>query len=173
MAKLPRDLNGWVTLLRKGWPRRAAPADEYRGVLALVRQYRRADDAGRDRMRAAVKEPAADSLMLFAHRAAAQAVRRTDPDFLDPGLASLALGSETIDPRDVLVAFSLISHSAEKLRVDYRRLFKGARELGGKEFAELIEDWLERTAFERSIYEMGYKEATDGRGFRYVEHDDF
>jgi hypothetical protein len=40
----------------------------------------------------------------------------------------LALGSEWIDPRDVRVAFSLISHSADKRRVDYRRVFDGARE---------------------------------------------
>jgi hypothetical protein len=171
MAKLPRDLSDWVKLLRKGWPRRALPADEARGLSALARQYLRADSAGRERMRTAVTELAADSLMIFAHRAAEKAVRRKDPDFLTQGLAALALGSERIDPRDVLVAFSLISHSAGKLRVDYRHSFEDARELGGKDIAELVEDWLDRTPDERSIDGMGYKEATGGKLFRYV-HDD-
>jgi hypothetical protein len=172
MAKLPRDLSGWVTLLRKGWPRWALPADVSRGLAALVRQYLRADAAGRERMRAAVNEPVADDLMLFAHRAAEKAVQRKDSDFVTHGLAALALGSEGIDPRDVLRAFSLISHSADKLRVDYRRVFEGARELGDKEFAELVQDWLERTPYERSIDGMGFKEATSGKRFRYVEDDE-
>ena len=172
MAKLPRDPSGWVTLLRKGWPRRALPAHVSRGLSALARQYLRADAAVRKRMRAAVNEPVADELMVFAHRLAEKAVQRKDSDFLTQGLAALALGSERIDPRDVLVAFSLISHSADKLRVDYRRLFEGAREFGGGEFAELVEDWLDRTAFERSISEMGYKEATGGKRFRYEDDDD-
>jgi hypothetical protein len=173
VAKLPRDLDGWVKLLRKGWPRRAAPRDVSRGQLTLVRHYLRADAAGRGRMRAAVNEPAADGLTVFAHRAAEKAVRRADPDWLTRGLAALALGNERIDPRDVLMAFSLISHSASKLRVDFRRLFNGARDYSGEDFAPLIQDWLDRTRFERSIYEMGYQVAKDSKQFRYVEHDDF
>jgi len=172
MAKLPRELSGWVTLLRKGWPRRALPADVSRGLVALVRHYLRADVAGRARMRVAVKEPVADGLMLFAHRAAEKAVRRRDSDFLTHGLAALALGGEGIDPRDVLRAFSLISHSAAKLRVGYRRVFEGARGLGGEEFAELVQDWMERTPYERSIDGMGFKEATRGKQFRYLEDDE-
>lgn len=172
MAKLPRDPNGWVTLLRKGWPRRALPADVSRGMAALVRHYLRADSAGRKRMRAAVNELAADSLMVFAHRAAEKAVRRKDTDFLTHGLAALALGIERSDPRDVLRVFSLISHSAEKLRGNYRQLFKGAREFGDEWFAALVQGWLERTRYDRSIDGMGYKEATGGKRFRYVEDDD-
>ena len=123
-------------------------------------------------MRAAVKEPAADGLWLFAHRAAENAIRRKDPDFLTHDLTALALGSEGIDPRDVLMAFSLISHSADKLHASSRQLFKTARGFGGEEFAALVQDWLERTPYERSIDGMGYKEATSGKRFRYVEDDD-
>ena len=172
MAKLPRDPSGWVELLRKGWPRHTNPAEVSRGLTVLVRQYLRADSDGRMRMRAAVKEPSEDRLWLFAHSAAERAVRRKDRDFLSHGLAALALGSQRIDPRDVLVAFSLISHSADKLLVDYGPVFESARELGGKEFAELVEDWLDRTPDERSIDGMGKKEATVGKLFRYVDDDE-
>jgi hypothetical protein len=175
MAKLPRDAKGWVASLGKGWPRRALSADVSRGVPALVRHYLRADSTGRERMRTAVSEPLADRLMLFAHLAAAKAVRRSDPQFLTHGLAALGLGSERIDPRDVLMAFSLITHSAGKLRVKYRQLFQGAREFGDKLFKELIEDdWLDRSTYERSIDGMGYLEAGgNGPRFRYIDEDDF
>jgi hypothetical protein len=143
-----------------------------RGLPALVRHYLRADAAGRKRLRAAVKEAAADELMAFAHRLAEKAVQRKDSSLLTHGLAALALGSEGIDPRDVLVAFSLISHSAGKRCVNYRRLFESAREFGGKEIAALVEDWLDRTADERSLDGMGKKEATDGKRFRYVDDDE-
>jgi hypothetical protein len=62
VAKLPRDPSGWVAFLRKEWPHRALPADVSRGLAALVRQYQRADEAGRKRMRAAINEPVADRL---------------------------------------------------------------------------------------------------------------
>ena len=62
--------------------------------------------------------------------------------------------------------------AAGKLRVDYRRVFEGAREYGGRGYAELVQDWLERIEFERAISEMGYKEATGGKRFRYVDDED-
>ena len=75
VAKLPRDLPGWVTLLRKGWPRRASRPDVIRGLASLVRQYLRADAAGRQKIRARVNEPLGDELYSFAYRAAESAVR--------------------------------------------------------------------------------------------------
>lgn len=172
MAKLPRDRDGWVKLLRRGWPRRAITTDVSRGLSVLVRHYLRADSSGRRQLRTATREPIEHRLWMFATLSAERAVRQKERDHLVQGLAALALGSERIDPRDILVAFSLLSHSAGKLRRNYRRLFEGARQLGGKEFAELVQDWLERTPEECSIDGMGFKVATDDRLFRYVDDDD-
>lgn len=123
-------------------------------------------------MRTAVRELLGDRLWSLAHLAAERAVRRRGADFLSQALASLALGSKWIDPRDILVAFSLVSHSAGKLRVDYRRVFKAAQDLADSEFAELVEDWLERSPYERSIDGMGKKEDRRGKLFKYVDDDE-
>jgi hypothetical protein len=171
MARLPRDVRGWVTVLRKQWPRGASRPEVIRGLSSLVGVYLRADAAGRATIRAHVNEPLGDELYSFAHRAAEKAVRRKDREYLTRGLAALAIGDEWIDPRDILRAFSLIDHSAGKLRMKYRRLFERVLELGGKPFAELVEDWLDREDYERTIDGMGFKEAGGGR-FRYVEDDD-
>jgi hypothetical protein len=171
MARFPRDVPGWVTLLRKRWPRGAGRAEVIRGLSVLVNTYLRADAAGRAKLRARVNEPLGDDLMAFAHRAAEKAVRRKDRAFLIRGQAALAAGDEWIDPRDILRTFSLIDHSAGKLRMNYRRLFESSRDLGGKPFAELVDDWLDREDYERSIDGMGFKNAESGR-FRYVEDDD-
>jgi hypothetical protein len=171
MARLPRDVPGWVAMLRKRWPRVASRPEVIRGLSSLVGVYLRADAAGRAKLRARVNESLGDELMMFAHRAAESAVRRKDRKFLTRGLAALAVGDEWIDPRDILRTFSLIDHSAGKLRMNYRRLFECSRDFGSKPFAELVEDWLDREDYERTIDGMGFKKAKSGR-FRYLEDDD-
>src|SRR3954454_20007668 len=131
MAKLPQKLDGWLRLLEKGWPENATQADLGQGLSSLVRFYIQADVEARSTIRSHVTNAISDHLLPWVHQAAEEGVQHSDQGRLAEGLAALALGSEKLDPRDIITGFSLLADSAENLGMRHEHLSESALEFAG------------------------------------------
>jgi hypothetical protein len=173
MRRLPNQLKRWFAALEKGGTTNAArkKLDEY--LLALVRYYIRGDREQRHVLFEHVSNAVADQLLLFGHQAAEESVQSDDQNRLIEGLAALALGIDKIDLRDMIMVFSLLAHSAEKMNWPFNHLFEKTMVFGEGQFENQIKAFLARDDEDRSIYEMGYKESVENKVFKYVRHLDF
>src|SRR5437870_1617104 len=143
MPSLPPSLKDWLRLLGQEWSENTnepLSPEARAATVALIRSYVAAEPKVRGRIRASVTNRVLGNLLRFIHRIAEESVRTLNPDLLKEGFILLALGSDHLDPRDVITAFSLLAHSAQKMKRDFKPLFEDAAELAGEEYKEEIRD---------------------------------
>lgn len=136
--------------------------EEIRGLLAPVL------DGGWSDLRARVAPEHHSVLRVFAERMASLAVRRRDPGLLKLGLVALALAGLDSGSREALAIVPLVYRSAERLDVDPDGLFEEVARHVGDAAAAQLRAFPQRGPHARSIGAMGYEEARDEDGFRYL-----
>lgn len=142
-------------------------------VRSFVRYFMQASTDAQNAIRNAFPADLSPRLLRFAHTCAENSVRQRALSPIGEGLASLAVASRKADPRDMIRKLSLLAHSAEKISGKFRSLFREALRYAGPEFQKQVQDFLRRDKVDRSVHEMGYKEAEDDDGFRYIRHNEF
>src|SRR5262245_17831265 len=136
MPSLPPHLKDWLRRLGKEWSdddNQPLSAEAMAAIIGLIRSYGAADPKLRGRIRASVNNRVSANLLWFAHRTAEESVRTGNPDLLKEGLLVLALGSDALGDGDILPQLSLLAHSAEKLRMNFKPLFEEALGLAGED----------------------------------------
>jgi hypothetical protein len=98
---------------------------------------------------------------------AALAVRTGQGQFIQEGLAALAIALPLADWMDIAPNFGLLYHSAEKIGLDPVTSFEAAMVRADSEFQRLAGGFLTLEKERRSLELMGYVESMDQDGFRY------
>ena len=109
-------------------------------------------------------------LRTFAHSMAVLAVRRNAPELIGQGLLALAILGDIDDIRDLMFYLATLHHSAEKLGVDTRRLFREMSALSpSTALQEAMSHFPLRSPEARSLKVFGLRETTTKEGFDFVE----
>jgi hypothetical protein len=107
-------------------------------------------------------------LSAFAERAASLTVRHHDERELRAGLFAVAFAlSLSDDPRDVLPAVALLYRATTMIGRSPDREFAAVNDLTGGRAPSLV-DFTRRAPEDRTIEAMGFQEAADSSGFRFV-----
>ncbi|MBN2098020.1 MAG: hypothetical protein JW753_00330 [Dehalococcoidia bacterium] len=111
------------------------------------------------------------TLLTFARRSSVFALRERSPDVLSAGiLAVCMIEAERTDFRDILMALSLLHHSATRIGINPDEAFHAAEQLAEPRVRDLLAGFVRRTAVEKDISKSwGYKEVTTERGPGYVD----
>lgn len=162
----PKNVLTWISTI-------AASNDpfgpnELAAIALLVEQFVNVDKQARAAILKNVNAKAAEALRRYTHRSAEESVRHRDPNQIVAGVTALAIGSRHIDPRDVVVALSLLAHSAVKLGRVSDEILESTLTFVPDSFGDQIRDFLERDEEDRAIKEMGFKEGKSKDGFHYV-----
>jgi hypothetical protein len=166
-----QELTKWLRILQQKEP--VGPFSNPGAFESLVAFYEACDKDGRRAITTHFSVGLEDLLFIFVKRCAEQSVTLSRLDMLHTGLVALAMGSDVLDPRETITAFSFLAHSSEKLGHDFKCLFEQVQHMSGVQFRGRIEEFLETDEEERAIYEMGFKESMNHGVFEYVRHDDF
>jgi len=137
-------------------------------LVELCKRFAESDAESRADMRAAISMDEFYTLLTFSHRAAVFAIRERDADWVVSGLTAIAMiEQERTDYRDVLLALSLIYHSASRIGEDPDRLLQDAAALSGPG-SDLILGFSNRTPEDKDLRNSwGHDEVqtSDGTGF--------
>jgi hypothetical protein len=172
MPKLPKTSSEWLQLI-KVHEFSESNARDMKIVQALARFYLSVTAGQRSTIRSRVTLLLSNALFAFSKTTAEDGVREKNRDRLLEGLTALALGVNMADYRDTIVAFSLLAHSARKIKVDVEDVFNCAVDWADDFFRDQVRDFLARDREEQSIYVMGYKETGRGKQFAYVRDRDY
>lgn len=136
-------------------------------VSDLVNLYKSLSPVEREIVYSLASERNSYTLLAFAERMAALAVREKSRERLLDGLLSLIIENYNADWRDNVTKLAPLYHSAVKIGIDPQSLFTEAASYGNNEVAEVIRDFSQREPEDRSIEAFGYKETYESDGFRY------
>jgi hypothetical protein len=140
-----------------------SPVDEK--IRELVRRYTPATGA---ELRSALSRQHSWYLLAFVARMAALAVREHNGNYLVDALAALSLEGGRLDIRENIQMLALIYNSAMKIGTDVTQLFSSALPAGNAELDDAIRSFPLRADKDKTIESMGFREAHDESGFRYV-----
>jgi hypothetical protein len=118
----------------------------------LSRRYAQSDAAARAKMRGSVSTEEFHTLLQFANRAAVFGLRERNAARVSDGLNAVAMvEQERIDYRDILWALATLHHAAARVGASPEKLFGDAAALAEPGTAELIRDFLKRSAEEKDL----------------------
>lgn len=115
-----------------------------------------------------VKHGHAVVLRVFAERAAATAVRNSDPPLLRMAMIGLLLSWSELDSRETLIVFPVLYDAILRMGIDVEIFAASIRRTVGDQLALPLENFLKRSEHNKSLESMGYTTEGDGGGFRYV-----
>jgi hypothetical protein len=131
----------------------------------LSQTFAKADEKTRNSMRDSISMEEFSTLLSFSQRASVFALREKSLDMVRDGLSAIAMiEAKRVDWRDILMALSLLYHSAQRIGGDADRIFREASHLSDPEVAGLIDDFIKRDA--------RYKSLRDSWGYDEVDIDD-
>jgi hypothetical protein len=139
----------------------------------LSRRYAQADDAERARMRDAISMEEFYTLLDFARRASVFGLRERQGGRLAAGLTAVSMvEQERVDYRDILVALSLLHHSAARVGADPAKLFRDAARLAEPNTRQLILGFLARPQQEKSLRDAwGHDEVETEGGVGFIGYN--
>src|SRR6185503_8830913 len=92
------------------------------------------------------------TLLTFSQRASVFAIREENPEWIVIGLSAIAMiEKERTDYRDILVALSLLYHSATRIGENPDQLLRSAAVLSEAGVSELIVGFVERPQQEKDL----------------------
>lgn len=109
----------------------------------------------------------ANTLLAFAERAASWAVRTGGTRLILGGLSAVGVAAPASDPRNVVVALSLLHRACELNGADPRLVFSEAVGSFKERVQDLFQSFLDRSPRDKSIEAMGFSEAMDDTGFLF------
>jgi hypothetical protein len=109
-------------------------------------------------------------LRVFAERAAAAAVRNSDPALLRLATIGLLLSWRGPDSRETLLIFPLIYDAIRRMGIDIELFVTSIRQIAGDQLVAPLIEFLKRSERDKSLQVMGYTAGTDRDGFRYVRN---
>lgn len=138
-------------------------------LAGLSQKFAKSDTQARANMRTSISMDEFYTLLNFSERAAVFAMREKSVEWVNNGLTAIAMIEvERTDFRDILMALSLLYHSAGKVGANADQLFRDAAKLSEPKVATLLTGFVERPAEEKDIRaSWGYDEVEtrDGVGF--------
>ena len=121
-------------------------------IARFLGQLRRASATQRQAATASLGYTDAYQLLTFARRASVLAMRQHDPHAVATGLTACSvLGTGSMDGRDILVAFAMLHHAAQRVGADAGELLGAAAGDADPDIAVLVEAFLRRPPAERDL----------------------
>jgi len=110
------------------------------------------------------------TLLTFSQRASVFAIREENPEWIVIGLSAIAMiEKERTDYRDILVALSLLYHSATRIGENPDQLLRSAAVLSEAGVSELIVGFVERPQQEKDLRSSwGYDEVQTSGGTGFI-----
>lgn len=109
------------------------------------------------------------ALLTFVERTASSAVRHRDRTYVARGLLAIALLWRSVDdPCDALPALGALADAARRVDGSASVSFEAASQVAPADAAPVFRDFLRRRDLEQIATVMGYIDAADAGGFRYV-----
>ena len=124
----------------------------------------------RDEFRGAVSLDEFYTLLEFARRSSVFAVREDNSELIGNGLVAIAMiEAKRTDFRDILVALSLLHHSASKIGMDVRSEFAKAAAIAEPDTAKMIADFSNRPTDRKCLQSSwGFCEVNSRAEFGFV-----
>lgn len=109
----------------------------------------------------------ANTLLAFSERAASWAVRTGGTRLILGGLSAVGVAAPASDPRNIVVALSLLHRACELTLADPRSVFSEAARPFKEEVQDLFQSFLARSPRDKSIEAMGFSESMGDTGFLF------
>ena len=152
-----------------GYGPRPIPDRRDKEIENLLSRYMARSDSTGDPIDAPLSNDHSSALGAFSERMASLAVRTQDMRLITLGLVALGLATnQSRDVREEILIISLHYAAARKLSADPARIFLGAALYVAGPGKGLIISFLSRSAQDKSLASMGYREGQDADGFRFV-----
>ena len=144
-----------------------------RAVEVVVRRYAGSDARARAKMRASISADEFSALIGFARRAAVFGLRERSAERIAGGLTALAMIEEKrVDFRDVLVALSLLHHSARRIGADADKLIRAAAALAERDISKHLLGFISRPETYKDLRaSWGYEEVETEGGLGFIGRD--
>lgn len=136
-------------------------------IEALILRWASLDPEARERAVAEIGEDQRFTLLAYSERMASRAVRDRNGELIFMGLLALGLDGWRADWRDNAVLLCLHHDAALKAGIPPEAVFERAATLLPPRVGAALQAFLRRTAEDKSLDAMGYKNGTDADGFRY------
>ena len=121
-------------------------------IREVVRRFAAEADSVRATLRASTSMDGFYTLLTFARRASVFAMRQRSVAWVTDGLAAVAMiEADRTDPRDILMALSVLYHAAGRVGADPNELFREAASISEPSVAELITQYASRPRDEKDL----------------------
>jgi hypothetical protein len=137
----------------------------------LCQDFAKNDAATRAKIRASMSMDEFYTILTFSRRAAVFAIRKQESDFIANGLTAIAMiEKERVDFRDILIALSLLYHSAKRIGKNADQLFQDAATLSETNVSELIIGFIKQSPEKNDLRSAwGYEEVETEEGIGFIE----
>lgn len=151
-----------------GYLSQPIPSSLDQQILSLIDKFLQATPSQQAMMKAKFNDSHSFTFIVFSERMAALAVRERSRDLLFNGLVALAFEDAKFDVRENILVMAPLYHSAVKIGVDPKPLFKVAAVYAiDEELNASILKFPNRAEADRSLEAMDYTESMAPDGFRY------
>jgi hypothetical protein len=135
----------------------------------LCQDFTNRDEPARQQIRHSISMDEFYTLLTFSMRAAVFAMREQNKEWLVKGLTALSMiEAKRTDFRDILVALSLLHHSAQRIQANPDQLLRNAAALSEPDVSKLITEFIERPPDDKDLrtsWGQDEVETKDGTGF--------
>jgi len=137
---------------------------------ALCQKFAKSDAQARADMRTSISMDEFYTLLTFSQRAAVFAMRERDVNWVNNGLTAIAMiEAKRTDARDILMALSLLYHSAKRIGANADQLFRDTAKLSEPSVATLLTGFVDRPADEKDIRaSWGFDEVETSGGLGFI-----
>lgn len=138
---------------------------------ALCQRFAKSDAKTQADMRTSISMDEFYTLLNFSKRAAVFAMREHDVNWVNNGLTAIAMiEAERTDYRDILMALSLLYHSAQKTGANADQTFRDTAKLSEPNVALLFTGFIEGSAEEKDIRNSwGHDEVETAGGVGFID----
>lgn len=146
-------------------------------LTAVCQRFAASDASGRADIRSSISKDESYTLLTFSNRSAVFAIRERSVNWVRNGLIAIAmLQVGRTDFRDILMAASLVYHSAKRVGTDPDQLFRDVAKLSEPDVSTLLTQFTKRSEKDKDLRSSwGYDEVEtkDGIGFIGWEFADY
>jgi len=143
------------------------PNEKDRLITELLERWVALDERERQIAASKISDKQAQILRAYSERMASAAVRERDARRIFFGLVALGLDGWNSDWRENVIILALLHDSAQRIDANPVEVIAKAASLLAPSASVQMEDFLSRSAHDRSIEAMGYESGRDVDGFRY------